>query len=476
MRRTTLAIAGAFTLASAAIAAPPALAAEKVTITLSADRTTVDADHRDATITGLVTAGAENKPVAGLKVDLTATGQPAIDDPVTDAEGKFTAKYSSTGVDGQVTAQTAATEELEAGQAGPLAIKAVKSKTRMTLATDKPRPDVGAPFTLSGVVEYESAETTGGWKPLAGADVRIEFNDSECGANVPAATATTDKDGRYAKSTSLTCGSAVNAEATITEPWFDPTTAQLVNGVIVRPRTFFHDVKVSMDPYGLVKASGAAQTDRVYRDFRGKQILLERSWNGRSWWTHKTLRAGVDGWVNAQFTVNQSSYWRFRFAGTADAMPATGKSVKTWRWTTKMSKISVSPGKVRKLKYVTAKGSLVRYSPTSKKYVGYSGQNVRIIFRYKGKKTWYHLAWAKTDRKGRFSKKVRAYGDGYYAALFHGSQYHWATSTPNDKYVDTYGLPGTQRQAGVQSFLTPFTLPVPAPSGTGNAGGTTRIG
>ncbi|KAB2344809.1 Ig-like domain-containing protein [Actinomadura rudentiformis] len=475
MRRTTLAIAGAFTLAAAAIAAPPALAAEKVTITLAADRTTVDADHRDATITGMVTAGAENKPVAGVKVDLSSTGQPNIEDPTTDAEGKFTATYSSPGFDDQITATTGATDELETGTAGPLPIKAVRSKTRMTIAAPgSAQKDAGVPFTLSGLVEYESAEASGTWKPLAGAQVNISFINAECNDDFPVpGSVTTGKDGQYAKQVKLPCGSAVNANASIAEPWFETAYTALRNGVIVRPRSSFRDVKVTMDPYGLVKASGAAATSPVYREFYGKQILLERSWNGRNWWTHKTLRAGSYGRVSTQFTVNRSSYWRFRFAGTTDAMPATSKSIKTWRWTTKMSKISVSPRKVRKLKYVTAKGSLVRYSPTSRKFVAYGGQNVRIIFRYKGKKTWYHLAWAKTDRKGRFSKKVRAYGDGYYAALFHGAANFWATGSPNDKYVDTYGLPGSQRQAGVQSFLTPFTPPVPAPNGTG---GTTRVG
>ncbi|GAA2622258.1 hypothetical protein SMC26_32790 [Actinomadura fulvescens] len=478
MRRTTLAIAGAFTLASAVIAAPPALAADpaKVTITLGADRTTVDADHRDAKISGLVTAGAENKPVAGVKVDLSATGHPQIEDPVTDAEGKFAATYSSPGVDGEITAKTDPTAELEAGAAGPLAIRVAKATTRMSLETDKPRADAGVPFTIGGLVEYESTESTTGWKPLAGAAVRLKVSGVECGDSSDSPSATTGKDGRYAVQTKLNCTSNVNAEATVSEPWFQTTTTSMVQGIEVRPRTFFGNVQVTMDPYGLVKASGAIASSTVYREFYGKQILLERSWNGRSWWTHRALRADSDGRVSTRFTVNQSSYWRFRFAGASDAMPSTSKSVKTWRWTTKMSKISVSPGKVRRLKYVTAKGSLVRYSPTHRKFVGYGGQKVRIIFRYKGKKTWYHLAWAKTDRKGRFSKKVRAYGDGYYASIFHGAPYVWASGSPNDKYVDTYGLPGSQRQAGIQSFLTPFTPPLRAPSATNDAGGTARIG
>src|SRR5947208_9564609 len=51
------------------------------------------------------------------------------------------------------------------------------------------------------------------------------------------------------------------------------------------------------------------------------------------------------------------------------------------------------------------------------KRTGYAKRKVEIAFRFKGKKTWYHLAWVTTDKNGRFTKKVKAYGSGYYQLI-----------------------------------------------------------
>jgi len=153
-------------------------------------------------------------------------------------------------------------------------------------------------------------------------------------------------------------------------------------------------------------------------------------------------------------------------------MPSTGPARKVWRWGTRMGKIKVSPGKIRKNRYVTASGTLTRYYNMSQpKPTAFGGQRVRIIFRFKGKKTWYHLAWTKTDRKGRFSKKVKAYGDGYYAAVFEGTKDTWAVGSSNTPYVNTYGVSGPGSSgglAGIQSLATPFASLLTL-NGTGGA-------
>lgn len=67
----------------------------------------------------------------------------------------------------------------------------------------------------------------------------------------------------------------------------------------------------------------------------------------------------------------------------------------------------------------------------------------------------YHLAWAKTDTRGNFSKKVKAYGSGYYAVVFRGGPDTFATGTDGKAYVRTYRVAADGNSAIMPSGWLP---------------------
>jgi len=309
LRRTTLGIAGALTLslASAAISAPPAFAAAdkaKVTITVQSDRDVLDPEHPTATITGQVMSqkeGEDAKPLAGVKVDLTVPDQTNVDDPVTDADGKFSAAYTTSGNANAVHAQTAATDDLEAGEASTPLIQVHKAQTRVTVAADKPKHDFGNPFTLTGTAEWESST---GWRPLASTAVSLRMTNGGCNAGPQSVNATTDANGHYSVQVKPPCTTYLEA---------DVDTAGLYLGSLaqsaleVRAQTGFDRFSASMDPFGQFTASGSVSTKREYRNLAGL-VQVQYSSNGRDRWkTVKTVKVSNNSF-NAAFRVNTSGY------------------------------------------------------------------------------------------------------------------------------------------------------------------------
>ncbi|MEV5710823.1 hypothetical protein [Actinoallomurus sp. NPDC052274] len=215
---------------------------------------------------------------------------------------------------------------------------------------------------------------------------------------------------------------------------------------------YFDSFTVSYDPFADVTVYGGVRSDSAI--YSALPLTIEYSPDGKTGWTVKKKVTAEDGnSFNATFYYGRSGYWRARFAGDATYQAATSPVRKAWRWRTEIHSFKVSPKKVRKNHYVTASGSLIRWFSDTKRG-GYSGRKVRIVFRFKGKKTWYHLAWAKTNSKGKFSKKVRAYGSGYYAAVFEGGSGTFASDSANSPYVKTNGLTG----GSVIAQATPGTV------------------
>ncbi|GAA4627778.1 hypothetical protein GCM10023196_041400 [Actinoallomurus vinaceus] len=223
----------------------------------------------------------------------------------------------------------------------------------------------------------------------------------------------------------------------------------------------FSSFTVSYDPYANVTINGGLRSDSAIYD--ALPLTIEYSFDGKTGWTVKktvTADTGANAF-NTTFNYNQSGYWRARFAGNATYQAATSPVRKAWRWRTEIHSFKVSPKKVRKNRYVTASGRLIHWTTISK-HSGYAGRRVRIIFRFKGKKTWYHLKWTKTNSKGYFKQKVHAYGSGYYAAVFEGGKGTFATGSDNTPYVKTYGIGGGSVAA--QTVPGPVVNWTPSPS------------
>ncbi|GAA2612247.1 Ig-like domain-containing protein [Actinomadura fulvescens] len=440
LRITTTGAAGALLLGT--LTAVPAYADEQASITLAASPDSVDPDRPTTTITGKV-VGADGAPAGGVAVDLSS-GAGEINDATTETDGTFTATLRSNGEGNGGVAVWAYVPTLQI-RSDYLIVKIVRVRPEMTLVADRTRLDEGRPLTLSGSLSYHG-------KPVSWRRVYIDpGSHGNCSAPMYRMELQTDADGRFSRTFKPTCTAGYTAHST--EGGFYEATSASLARIAVRPATKI-SLAATMDAFGRFQASGGLQAPSAGGDMNGKQVLLEYSPNSRTGWKVIRRMKISYGQFSARFQVNNSGYWRARFAGDTTAQPSTSPVRKTWRWTTRMSKLKASPTRVRKNRYIAVSGTLSRWYPAKNGLGAFPGQKVRIIFRFRGKKTWYHAKWVKTDRKGRYSAKVRAYGDSYFAAIFAGTRDTWATGTLNDRYVDTYAVPAPQRPSGPPPVIT----------------------
>lgn len=437
LRITTVGVTS--TLLLGTLTAVPAFADGTAAVTIAASPVSVDPEHPTATLTGKVT-GADGAPVAaGTAVELTAPAdQGAVTAGTTDADGNYTATLAPNGTSDSVVVSASVPSLGLTSDAVTVAI--VRGQADTVMNADRSTLDEGAALTLSGAVTYKGVAVPGG-KAVLG-----QTPDSTCTAPAMAPqTLTVGADGKFSTSVKPHCGGMF---------YVDSSPAGLYKGgrVTLGQTTVRYAGRLAfsttMDAYGQVTAwtnlysgSGGGQ---VYN----RKVILEYSSNGTTGW--KTMRT-FSPWNSGYKTslrVTYSGYWRSRFLGDANYAPSTSPVQKVWRWSTKMSKLGASTTSLRKNKYLTVSGNLYRWYSSKGGYGAFGGQSVRIIFRFKGKKTWYHVKWVKTDRKGHYSAKVRAYGDGYFAAIFAGSSDTWAAGTPNDRYVNTYAVPSPGQRSG----------------------------
>ncbi|MCW2938922.1 MAG: hypothetical protein JWN00_1907 [Actinomycetia bacterium] len=313
----------------------------------------------------------------------------------------------------------------------------------MTLTADHIKDDQGTPVGVTGTVQRQTAT---GWAPATGITVDL----SNCGQ--PLGTVTTDGTGNFATKVNMVCTDTIWARA-------HGTLYQFVDAytptITVRQKPAFWNIQASLDATGTVGISGETKTVHGTVSLEKQPLAIQFSTGDGTWRTVAATKfQTADGTFGTSFWAGRSGYYRVSFAGNADYAPAVSSAYKLWRWNTRFDKFKVSPGSLPKNHTVTVTGTLSRAVSMTKRS-GYASRTVEIIFRYKGKSTWYHLAWAKTDTHGNFSKKVKAYGSGYYAVVFRGGSDTFATGTDGKAYVRTYRVAADGNSAIMPSGWLP---------------------
>ncbi|MCP2340412.1 hypothetical protein [Actinomadura rupiterrae] len=399
---------------------------------LSLDK--ASADNPQATLHGHITGlTPQGQPVALHNVKLSVQD---IDSPgsqtqlTTDADGRFTYTFRQNSredwLDGHV-GDDSDNPDLDGGNLWYRATSAV-SQTRLKVSVSPDRLHWGDTATVRGFAEHN---VNGVWKPLPGHAV---YYGGRAGYSCPAPdnqTATTDDSGHF--SVPLKIDNSYPVTACVGGDTFhDPSEA---SAPIVVPYTAdLSGLRWTFDPYGRVALDGC------FGGYSGHQprFQVEYSPDGRGAWTVARKYGG--SFCSFQASWNRSGFWRPHVLRDRYNDEVFSPAAKLWRWNARFEHFRVSPGKVRKNHSVTVSGSLTRAVSMTKR-TGYAGRTIEVVFRFKGKKTWYHLAWAKTDRYGRFSKKVKAYGSGYYAVVFRGGPDTFADWTSGKDYVRTYAVP-----------------------------------
>jgi hypothetical protein len=97
--------------------------------------------------------------------------------------------------------------------------------------------------------------------------------------------------------------------------------------------------------------------------------------------------------------------------------------------------VNAAPEPVAKGAWITVTGKLVRANWDTYRYVGYTGQAVKLQFRPKGSSTYTTVATVNTDNTGTLRTKVKAARDGYWRWNFTGTTTTGPAKATGD-YVD----------------------------------------
>ncbi|KAB1978730.1 hypothetical protein F8144_38650 [Streptomyces triticiradicis] len=376
-----------------------------------------DIEHRTVTATGDMAvrdpSTRETVPLPGATVDLTFDGNDKAT-AVTDGAGHFSVSHETT--DG---GWTFAEYRGDLGYAGSswITVSPKAAPTRFVLDKSSFHVTANDKFTVTGTLQYQSGD---GWKPLSGIPLQMDYkNCTTCNPS----DSTTDADGRFSFS------EYAYGSKEVYEVGFQPypynafiqrtATADVTVAATATPKfrefTARQDEYARMDVTGIVDLVGREGNDRIAVD-------IQYSPNGRTGWsTRKTVQTSN----GSQFIVENlpgyaDGYWRLHYAGstTKDIKGGVSTSLRRYRALTRIKDANASPEPVTKGRTITVKGVLQERAAGSATWKAYGARKVQILFRPKGKKTWYLMSTVTTKSNGSFSKGFRAQQDGTWVPVF----------------------------------------------------------
>ncbi|WP_327717979.1 hypothetical protein OG381_23105 [Streptomyces sp. NBC_00490] len=394
-----------------------------------------DIEHRTVTATGDLVlrdpATRETVPLPGAPVDLTFD-ENEDSTVVTDEAGHFSASDETTS-GGWTFAQY--NGDLGFATVPWVDVRPQAAPTRFVLDKSSFHVTAGDRIDVTGTLQYQYGSE---WKPLAGIPLEMDYKD--CTTCSPTE-ATTDADGRFSFTKSPYGSKSVYEVAFRSYP-YNPfvqrtTTAEVT--ATVTATTKFTEFTAAQDKYAQLDITGSL--DLIGRDTNDRiSVDIQYSANGSTGWsTKKTVKTSF----GSQFVVENlpgytDGYWRLRYAGstTKDIKGTVSKSLRKNRALTRIKDANASPEPVTKGRTITVKGVLQERKPGTSTWKAYGDKKVQILFRPKGKSTWYLMATVTTKTSGSFSKGFKAQQDGTWVPVFlYPDSKHFVGSGTED-YVD----------------------------------------
>ncbi|MDX6364461.1 MAG: hypothetical protein QOC85_3471 [Streptomyces sp.] len=305
--------------------------------------------------------------------------------------------------------------------------------TRFVLDQKSFHPTAGDRITVSGTLEYQSGTE---WKPLPGIPLEMDHKGSSTSSPIEA---TTDADGRFSFVASP-------YQKTVYEVAFTPypynawiqRTATADVAVAVTATTKFKEFTASLDKNaelsvsGILAVIGDDHSERV-------EVAVQYSPDGRTGWkTQKTVKTGFDEQFYTDLPGYTDGYWRLSYAGSTskDVKGTASDALRRNRSLTRIKGANASPEPVRKGRTITVKGVLQDRKPGASSWQAYGGKKVQILFRPKGKKTWYLMTTVTAKANGSFSKGLTAQQDGTWVPVFLEPDSKHFVGSGSEDYVD----------------------------------------
>ncbi|GAA5033285.1 hypothetical protein GCM10023335_76650 [Streptomyces siamensis] len=379
--------------------------------------TAPDIEHRTVTATGDMVvrdpSTRETVPLPGATVDLTFDGNDETT-AVTDDAGHFSASHETTS-GGWAFAEYRG--DLGFASVPWVDVRPKAAPTRFVLDKSSFHVTANDKFTVTGTLQYQSGTE---WKPLSGIPLEMDYKDCTTCSPVQS---TTDANGRFSF-TRYAYGSKEVYEVGFPPYPYNPfiqRTATADVTVAATATTKFTEFTARLDEYARLDVTGSVEL--VGREGNDKiAVDIQYSPDGSTGWSTKKTVQTTDG---SQFVVEKlpgytDGYWRLHYAGSAtkDIKGGVSSSLHRYRALTRIKDANASPEPVTKGRTITVKGVLQSRAAGTTTWKAYGAKKVQILFRPKGRTTWYLMSTVTTTSSGSFSKGFKAQQDGTWVPVF----------------------------------------------------------
>ena len=421
-----LALLGAgFQVPAMASAAP---AATSITITLSP--AVLDYGHQATTVSGIVSTTSGPADNAAVTVSYqNASGQAAQLALTTDTNGGYAGTIADPQAAAQeVTASVAATASITSASASA-ELGITQDPVTITASFAEPAVNPGVSDQMSGTASYVSDGAT---YPLATSQLSITMPGSFPYDPPSSATVTTRSDGSF----TYTPAPGYGAELTYTVS--SAATAYLQAGQATVNVGYGWSAEISsftgkLGQDGVLHLSACAGIATVLADgpLLGPLDFQYKSGPGARWKTLGTATPhpasycadAVDLVYSGQFTAPADvAYYRAYAPTVSGQTSAVSKTIRVWRYRTKITDFTVTPSRAGHGARATVSGRLWQ---DTKKWEPDRGQKITITFRFHHV-TYSYTDWLRTSKSGRFSGRFRVWHTTSLTASYAGASHQFA--------------------------------------------------
>ena len=393
-------------------------------------------DNQHPAISGTVTVVAPGakagSPYAKQPVTLVASGQANVTSD-TDANGGFSFSLTKPQPGETLSIEVPQSATVAAGQSQTTTLSARIDQVKMSASLSAGTVTYGGKVSVRGTVSYAPGAS---FVPLRGQSVRIY--EQAGGTSTAAGTAVTDAKGGFT-ATLPKVATSVHWILQASGPYLNTATSTLP--MKVNLPTAVSGFSATLNQLWQVSFHGclglSAHVPGNVPSLAGLTIQYSIH-PGGPWHTLATVAkqtsyaCGNGGRTFSGTHIAQVNYAYYRAvyaggtdqAGTGYLRSASG-AMLAWKYEDRITSFAVSKRVVSKGGKLTVSGRLQYYSA---KWRNYAGQQVLIILRPQGSKTWYYIATPKTNSAGLFSATFTDPVSATWSAEYLGNSAHLATA------------------------------------------------
>ena len=392
-------------------------------------------DNQDPVISGTVTVvapGAKTGTPYEGQVTLVASGQASVTI-LAGGDGGFTFSLTKPQPGETFYVEVPQSSTVAAGQTQTTTLSARTDQVKMSASLTAGTVTYGGKVSVRGTVSY--APVGGAFVPLPGQSVQIY--DQAGGVTTAAGTAVTDGMGDFT-ATLPKVATSVHWVLQVSGPYLTTVTSTLP--MKVNLPTAVTGFVATLNQFWQVSFHGClglpAHVPGSVPSLAGLTIQYSIH-PGGPWHTLGTVAkqtsyaCGNGGRTFSGTHTAQVNYAYYRavYAGGTDQagtgyLPSASGGALAWKYVDRITSFAVSKRVVSKGGKLTVSGRLQYYSA---RWRNYAGQQVLIILRPQGSKTWYYIAIPRTSSAGLFSATFTDPVSATWSAEYLGNSTHLAT-------------------------------------------------